>query len=59
MGCQIVKIFRDHGIGGAKGRDKRPLFDALCKVVTRREIDLVMAWSVVRPFNLSLTLLTQ
>jgi DNA invertase Pin-like site-specific DNA recombinase len=48
LGCEIVKVFKDHGISGAKGRDKRPEFDALCKAVTRREIDLVMAWSVDR-----------
>ena len=48
MDCEIVKVFKDHGISGAKGRDKRPQFDALCKAVTRREIDLVMAWSVDR-----------
>jgi DNA invertase Pin-like site-specific DNA recombinase len=48
LGCEIVKVFKDHGISGAKGRDKRPQFDALCKAVTRREIDLVMAWSVDR-----------
>ena len=23
MGCEIVKVYRDHGISGAKGRDKR------------------------------------
>jgi DNA invertase Pin-like site-specific DNA recombinase len=26
MGCEIVKVYRDHGISGAKGRDKRPRF---------------------------------
>ena len=24
MGCEIVKVYKDHGISGAKGRDKRP-----------------------------------
>jgi len=27
VGCEIVKVYRDHGISGAKGRDKRPAFD--------------------------------
>ena len=27
-GCEIVKVYKDHGISGAKGRDKRPAFDA-------------------------------
>ena len=48
MGCEITKVYRDHGISGAKGRDKRPAFDALCKAAARREFDAVMAWSVDR-----------
>src|SRR5262247_2406773 len=48
MGCEIIKVFKDHGISGAKGRDKRPAFDALCRAATRREFDMVMAWSVDR-----------
>jgi DNA invertase Pin-like site-specific DNA recombinase len=48
MGCEIVKVYKDHGISGAKGRDKRPQFDAMCKAAARREFDLVMAWSVDR-----------
>jgi hypothetical protein len=23
LGCQIVRVYKDHGISGAKGRDKR------------------------------------
>src|SRR6476469_7548655 len=48
MGCEIVKVYRDHGISGAKGRDKRPAFDKLCRDAARREFDMVMAWSVDR-----------
>jgi DNA invertase Pin-like site-specific DNA recombinase len=48
MGCEVVKVYKDHGISGAKGRDKRPAFDALCRAATRREFDMVMAWSVDR-----------
>ena len=29
MGCEIVKVYKDHGISGATGRDKRPEFDRL------------------------------
>lgn len=47
MGCE-VRIYRDHGISGAKGRDKRPQFDKLCKDAARRQFDVVMAWSVDR-----------
>ena len=48
MGCEIVKVYRDHGISGAKGRDKRPAFDKLCRDAARREFGMVMAWSVDR-----------
>src|SRR5262245_40615057 len=48
MGCNVVKVYRDHGISGAKGRDKRPQFDALCRDATKRQFDVVMAWSVDR-----------
>ena len=48
MGCEITKVYKDHGVSGAKGRDKRPAFDQLCKAATRREFDVVMAWSVDR-----------
>jgi DNA invertase Pin-like site-specific DNA recombinase len=47
-GCAVIKVYRDHGISGAKGRDGRPQFDALCKAAARREFDMVMAWSVDR-----------
>jgi DNA invertase Pin-like site-specific DNA recombinase len=46
--AKIVKVYNDHGINGAKGRDKRPAFDALCRAAGRREFDMVMAWSVDR-----------
>src|SRR5262249_52173445 len=48
VGCEIVKVYKDHGISGAKGRNGRPAFDALCKAAARREFDIVMAWSVDR-----------
>ena len=47
-GWEVVEEFVDRGISGAKGRDKRPAFDRLCMAATRREIDVVMAWSVDR-----------
>jgi DNA invertase Pin-like site-specific DNA recombinase len=47
-GWEIVKVYKDHGVSGAKGRDKRPQFDALHKAAARREFDVVMAWSVDR-----------
>lgn len=47
-GWEVAGLFEDAGISGAKGRDKRPQFDALCKGATRREFDMVLAWSVDR-----------
>src|ERR1700727_3225836 len=47
-GWQIVKVFQDAGISGAKGRDKRPGLDALLKAVNGKRFDMVMAWSVDR-----------
>ena len=48
LGWEIVAEFSDHGISGAKGREKRPGYDALMKAVARREIDMVASWAVDR-----------
>jgi DNA invertase Pin-like site-specific DNA recombinase len=48
MGCEIVRVYKDHGISGSKGRDGRPEFDSLCKDAAQRKFDVVMAWSVDR-----------
>src|SRR3984893_6016349 len=47
-GWEVVRVYRDHGISGAKGRDKRPAFDSLCRDASARQFDVVMAWSVDR-----------
>jgi DNA invertase Pin-like site-specific DNA recombinase len=47
-GWIVTGEFVDHGISGTKGREKRPQFDALCKAVSRKEIDFVAAWSIDR-----------
>src|SRR3979490_1299170 len=44
----VVKVYEDAGISGAKGRDKRPGLDAMLKAVNAREFDMVAAWSVDR-----------
>lgn len=41
-------VLADEGVSGSKGRDHRSGFDKLHKAVTRREIDLIAAWSVDR-----------
>ena len=47
-GWQVVRVFEDAGISGAKGRDKRPGLDAMLKAVNAKEFDMVCAWSVDR-----------
>ena len=48
MGWTVVKVYRDQGVSGAKSRENRPAFDALCKDASRRQFDLIAAWSVDR-----------
>lgn len=47
-GWDISAEYVDHGISGAKGREKRPELDKLLKAANRRDIDIIMAWSVDR-----------
>jgi DNA invertase Pin-like site-specific DNA recombinase len=47
-GWEVVKVYKDHGISGAKGRDKRPAYNAMLRDAFRRQFDVVMAWSVDR-----------
>jgi hypothetical protein len=47
-GWIVVNVYRDQGISGAKSRNDRPAFDALCKDAARRQFDIVTAWSVDR-----------
>jgi len=47
-GWQIVAEFSDKGISGAKGREQRPGLDKLLQAVARREMDIVLSWSVDR-----------
>jgi DNA invertase Pin-like site-specific DNA recombinase len=47
-GWSVSEVFEDNGISGAKGRDQRPAFDRLHRAIARREVDIVMAWSVDR-----------
>jgi DNA invertase Pin-like site-specific DNA recombinase len=47
-GWEVVKVYQDAGISGAKGRDKRPGLDAMMKAVNAKEFDMVASWSVDR-----------
>ena len=44
----IVQELNDNGISGSKGRKDRPAFDRLHMMIARREVDLVMVWSIDR-----------
>src|SRR5512142_1485996 len=48
LGWTVVAVYRDDGVSGSLGRQKRPGLGALLKGVSRREFDLVAAWSVCR-----------
>ena len=47
-GHEVVAVYDDNGISGAKGREYRKEFDKLLRGAVRREFDLVAAWSVDR-----------
>lgn len=47
-GSEVVEVYVDQGISGAKGRIGRPAFDRMCKDAVRRQFDVVAAWSVDR-----------
>jgi DNA invertase Pin-like site-specific DNA recombinase len=47
-GWHVVEEYIDHGISGAKGRDKRPAFDRMCKDAARGKLDVIAAWSIDR-----------
>jgi len=44
----VVQVFTDYGISGAKGRGARKGLDDLLKAVVRREVDQVCVWSIDR-----------
>lgn len=47
-GWIVLGEYKDHGISGAKGKEERPGFKAICDAITRKDVDLVAAWSVDR-----------
>src|ERR1700739_3135257 len=44
----VVQTYKDAGISGAKGRNKRPAFDQMLKNAVRRKFDILMVWSIDR-----------
>ena len=47
-GYEIVAVYDDNGVSGAKGRQYRKQFDELQKAAVRGEFDMVASWSVDR-----------
>jgi len=47
-GWKITKVYADIGINGARRRNDRPAFKAMCEDAARRRFDMVAAWSVDR-----------
>ena len=48
-GWEVLKVYKDHGISGAKGRDKRPAFNALHRDAVRRQFDVVIRAALAEP----------
>jgi DNA invertase Pin-like site-specific DNA recombinase len=48
MDWQVVQEFVDHGISGSKAPKDRPKLAALLRGVSRKDFDIVAAWSVDR-----------
>ncbi len=47
-GWTVVQTYVDEGISGAKGREKRPGFDAAMKDAARRRFDVLAVWAIDR-----------
>ena len=47
-GWTVIDLYSDNGVSGAKGRDRRPAFDRMCKDAVAGKFDIVAAWSVDR-----------
>src|SRR5258708_16568693 len=47
-GWDVVHVYTDNGISGAKGRKDRPGLDAMLKDAQRKRFDLVACWAIDR-----------
>jgi DNA invertase Pin-like site-specific DNA recombinase len=47
-GWEVVEVYTDAGISGAKGRTQRPGLDQMLKDASRRKFDIVMSWAIDR-----------
>jgi DNA invertase Pin-like site-specific DNA recombinase len=47
-GWEVIEVYSDAGISGAKDRKQRPGLDRLLNDAGRRRFDIVMAWAIDR-----------
>jgi DNA invertase Pin-like site-specific DNA recombinase len=47
-GWQELAVYKDEGISGTKGRDKRPGLDQMLEDAKRRRFDVIMVWAIDR-----------
>jgi DNA invertase Pin-like site-specific DNA recombinase len=47
-GWEVVAVYEDQGVSGAKGRDRRPQLDRMLKDAVRGRFDILAAWAVDR-----------
>ena len=47
-GWEVVEVYNDAGISGAKDRKQRPGLDRMLNDASRRKFDVVMAWAIDR-----------
>jgi DNA invertase Pin-like site-specific DNA recombinase len=47
-GWEVVAVYNDAGISGAKGRKERPGLDQMLNDASRGKFDIVMAWAIDR-----------
>lgn len=45
-GWQVIQVYSDNGVSGAKSRNQRPGLDAMLKDAARGRFDVVLAWAL-------------
>jgi DNA invertase Pin-like site-specific DNA recombinase len=47
-GWEVVQVYQDAGVSGAKGRKDRPGLDSMLRDASRRKFDVAMVWAIDR-----------
>ena len=47
-GWEVVEVYDDAGISGAKGRADRPGLDQMLNDASRRRFDVILCWAIDR-----------